>query len=199
DLLRRSVFVPLAARDDEVFGWLRHGRPPREGPPPLEAGALLAKKLPKHRTVAVRLVLAITAHREVRVVRQRGEQLDGVRVLRLRHLRAGLPGERRPLGRRRGLLRLLHRLDARRQVRKPDVVPVARRELRLRHAPRRAAHRADSQALVDGPVGSETDYANDHGFLIWTPPVWQSNRLGSGSARTVAVLYPACCRSSGSS
>ena len=38
-----------------------------------------------------------------------------------------------------------------------------------------------------------------HVGLIWTPPVWQSNRLGFGLARTVAVLYPACCRSPGCS
>src|SRR5579885_1596757 len=50
--------------------------------------ALLAQQRTQHRAVAMRLVLAIAADREIRCVRKRREQRDRVAVLRGRHLGA---------------------------------------------------------------------------------------------------------------
>src|SRR5512137_372957 len=122
--------------------------------------------------MAVRLVLAITPDREVRLMRQPREQFERVASLRRIHLRAVLPAERRPLRRRRRLLSELHRLDARREIREPDVVPIPRRELGLRHAARRPPDGADAQALVRRPRSPEAHDADRHEFLIWTTAIF---------------------------
>src|SRR3954453_1525844 len=61
-------------------------------------GAALAQKLPQDRAVAVALVRAIAADGKVRLPRQRGEETDEPRVLRLRHFGAVLARESRPRG-----------------------------------------------------------------------------------------------------
>src|SRR5574340_1249542 len=67
------------------------------------------------------------------------------------------------LGRGRRALADLHRLDARGEHRVPDVVVVARGELGLGNAARRAAHGADAQALAGGARAAESDDAQGHG------------------------------------
>jgi len=82
---------------------------------------------------------------------QRGEQVERAGIAGFAHLAPVLLREGRPVRRALGVLGALaelHRLDARREVREPDVVPVLARERRLRHAARRPPHGADAQALV---------------------------------------------------
>src|SRR5215813_5502876 len=88
--------------------------------------AALGEKRAQHRAMAARLVLAVAADREVRVARECREYVEGARAIRLRHLRAVLPEERPLLLVGAGYEAHLHRLDARREIGKPDVVPIVR-------------------------------------------------------------------------
>src|SRR5690349_2904867 len=108
-----------------------------------ESGAPGREELAQHGAMAARLVLAIAAHGEVRLVRERGEEREVVLGLRALHLRAVLAHERAPLRRRARRQPQLHGLHARREIGKPYVVPVPRRELPLRHAARRTPHGPD--------------------------------------------------------
>src|SRR5205823_9025734 len=103
---------------------------------------------PQNRPMATALVLAVTADREARGPRKRGEELEIVPCCGLRHFPSVSPGIGGPLrGRGRGEAEL-HGRSTRRQVGKPHVVPVAARELGSRHAARGAAHGADERALA---------------------------------------------------
>src|SRR5690606_25175003 len=101
----------------------------------------------QYRAVAAVLILAIAAYRKVRAAREHGEQLNAASCIRRRHLLAVLPLETLPLSITLRRESELHRLDGRRQVRIPDVVPVLPRELRLRHTPWRTPHCPDACAL----------------------------------------------------
>src|SRR5208337_2779722 len=128
--------------------------------------APLDQELAQHRAMATRFVLAIATYREVAAAGQRGERLDGVAVVRSRHLGAVLPGEGGPLGGRLGRLTELHGLEARREVGEPHVVPVPRCEFGLGHAARRTADRPDARALAPRPRAAEPDDANCHLALL---------------------------------
>src|SRR6185436_4363876 len=88
--------------------------------------------------------------------------------------------ERCPFGGRGDLLSALHRFEARRQVRKPDVVPVLRGELGLGHAARRPAHRTDAGAFAATSGRSETDDAYAHFSALPILPASFDDRLRYG-------------------
>ena|SRR5882724_10652806 len=75
---------------------------------------------------------------------------------RNRHFGSVFPIENRPLRRRDGALAEFHRLDGRSEVRKPDIIPVQRGELRLRHTSRWPSNSADPRALSWQPRGPQT-------------------------------------------
>src|SRR5262245_59040420 len=112
--------------------------------------------------MAALLVFTITTHREIRVLRKRGEHVERMAGRRLRHLGTEFPEEGRPL-----LVRLrgkgcFHELRARREEREPDVVPVEAGKVFLWHTARGTAHGAQPRALVCNAGGSESDDANAH-------------------------------------
>ena len=108
------------------------------------------------------LSLAVAAHGEVRLLRQCGEQADCMAVFGRGHLCSVLAYERRPLGRRLGLLPELHGFGARSQVREPHVVPVLACELGLRDASWRTPNGPDSEAFFLRPRGSEPHNTDNH-------------------------------------
>src|SRR5262249_47489719 len=110
----------------------------------------------------MRFVFAVAADREARCVRERGEELEVVLRRRLLHLGAVLLHERAPRGRRLRTEPELHGREARREVRKPDVVEVSLRELRLRHSARRPPHGADAQAFAACTRRAEANDADAH-------------------------------------
>ena len=122
------------------------------------------EQLAQHRAVAARLVLAVAADREVaRATARRAGRACGSPPARPSRLGTA---SRTPPSRARVSAPwpsfIVSTLGARFGI--PDVVPVLRREPRLRHAARRAAHRADAQALAGGARGAEADDADRHDF-----------------------------------
>src|SRR5690606_28103681 len=69
-----------------------------------DARAVPGQQFAQDRAMAMRLVLAVTADREIAVLRQRREQGQRVPVLRRCHLGAVAAGEIGPFGRRPGRL-----------------------------------------------------------------------------------------------
>src|SRR5688572_20254382 len=118
-------------------------------PDPLgDARSIVAQQLAQNGTMTTVFLLAIAADGKVAAVRQRGQQLDIVTRLWLRHLRSVLLHERRPLSRGARAQTLLQRLCARRKIGKPDIVPVPRCELRPGHTTRRTPHGTDPQPFT---------------------------------------------------
>ena len=125
-----SIEPPNAARDVRTRPLPVPPRSPRRPGRVRPAHPILAprrEQLAQHRPVAARLVLAVAPHREVRRVRERREQVSraaaAASAISARNFFANVAQSR---GLR--LLAELHRFDARREVRIPDVVPVLRRE-----------------------------------------------------------------------
>src|SRR5581483_6484940 len=113
--------------------------------------------------MAATLVLAVAADGEVGVMRQRRERRDVVSRIRDAHLAAIAPREGFPSRRRE---RLGHhpaeQLEARREVREPNVVVIELRVIALLHAARRLAHGAEPQALAFLARRAQTDDAHAH-------------------------------------
>ena len=86
--------------------------------------ALVSEQFAQLRTMAMRFVFAITADREVRMVRQSGEEFDGVGVFWSRHFSAIFFDEFIPLGRTLSGQGELHGRMAGGEIRKPYVIPV---------------------------------------------------------------------------
>ena len=112
--------------------------------------------------MAVRLVLAIAAEREIDLVRQRGDQVERVAVVGRSHLGAVLAEKFRPVLRRLRRVRELHRLRLRPEIGIPHVEPVLRGIFGFRHAARRPPHRADARAFMRQPRAAEPDDADGH-------------------------------------
>ena len=110
--------------------------------------------------MTARLILAIAAHRKIRLVRQGRQQIEGPAVFRLRHLGAITFHESGPLLPGFSMQSQFDRLRRRRQIREPHVVPVARREFGFRNAAGRPPDRADAQPFVRGSCRTQTDYSN---------------------------------------
>src|SRR5688572_24577373 len=98
--------------------------------------------------MATPFVLAIAADGEVGTVGQRRQEPEEVSFVWRAHLGAIPPGKCRPLALRRGRLRGLDQLRARRQFWKPDVVPVLRSVLILGYTAGRTPHRTDAKAFA---------------------------------------------------
>jgi hypothetical protein len=84
------------------------------------------------------------------------------------HLGPVFAGEGRPLGRRFRREPQLHRRQARREIREPNVVPVLLPELGLRHATRGAADCTDSDSLVALPRSSQSNDSHTHRLRDFT-------------------------------
>src|SRR5258708_1100533 len=110
--------------------------------------------------MATRFILAVAAEREICVVRQCCQHLDGARCIGLRHLGPVALGKACPLRGVAGLPSELHRLDARCQVGIPNVVPVPTGELRLRNATRWSPHRTDSRPFSGRSLAAKPDDSN---------------------------------------
>ena len=122
--------------------------------------------------MAMRFVFAIAADREIALVGERREQFDRVTVFGSRHFSPVFLEEGCPLRGRLGLMRELHRFEARRQVGEPHVVPVPRSELGLWHAARRTADCADASAFILHSFATEPDNTYDHLSLLGMPPTF---------------------------
>src|SRR5690349_486526 len=105
--------------------------------------------------MAMGLVLAITTYREICGMRKSCEHIQSAGGIRVCHLGTVLPFERRPLCRCSSAVRSLHRLEAGREIRKPDVVPILGCELGLRYAAGRTTNRSNAQTLVLGARAPE--------------------------------------------
>src|SRR5690349_3965729 len=114
--------------------------------------------------MATRLVLAIAANGEIRLVRQRGEQIKHAAVIGPRHFGTITPRKCRPLAGRMTRQGEFYGVRGRCEVRQPDVVPVARREPRLRNAARRPPHRPNSQSLARKSRRAQTHASDGHGW-----------------------------------
>ena len=110
--------------------------------------SLFDQQLAEHRTMTMGFVLAVTTDREIGLAREGREQFDGMTVFRRRHLGPILFDKPRPLSRSFRLQSELHRRQAGREIRKPDVIPVLRGKLRLGDTARRTAHGANAQAFL---------------------------------------------------
>src|SRR5690606_18838344 len=116
--------------------------------------------------MAPALVLAVAADGEVRVPGQRREQVERAARVRRLHLGTVAPGESPPAILARVRLEQGDGLLARRQVREPHVVPVVRRDARLRDPAGRTPHRADARPLAGLPGGAETNDPDRHRALL---------------------------------
>lgn len=113
--------------------------------------------------MAAVLILAITADGEVRVVRERGEQVEEVGGVGLLHLGAefsleghpsadviaGAEGEGDKVGRGG-------------QSGEPDIIEIAFREVGFRHSTGRAADGAEAEAFMRPTRGAEADGGDGH-------------------------------------
>src|SRR5262245_19945709 len=124
---------------------------------------MLLKQLAQQRAVAARLIHAIAADREIGGRRQGGEQAQQARLVGGRHLGAIAPRVGGPALRSVGRQPQLHQRRAGRQLRQPEIVEVARRELGFAHAPRRIAHRSDAYPFPAPARASQTYDAHRHG------------------------------------
>jgi len=104
----------------------------------------------------------ITTHGKVCMVRQRGKEIQRPACLGRIHFGPESFDKVGPGTRRVGIFRLRNELGARRQVGKPDVIPVLRRILGFRNAARRSAHGANPKAFVACAVGSKPDDSQRH-------------------------------------
>ena len=98
---------------------------PKLPPPLLNDGAAFYQKLPQHGPMTSLFELTVAAYGEVRAPRENREQLDVMLRGRRFHLSPVFPAESRPL--RVGLSRQpkLHGWNRRREIRKPNVVPIS--------------------------------------------------------------------------
>ena len=122
----------------------------------------LREQFSQDRTMTTRLVLAIAADREVGPVRQRSQRVENVTGVRLLHLSAVTPDERLPRTFRVAGESDRNKLRTRRQIRKPDVVPVVRRLARARNTARRTPHSADAHAFITNAGSAQSDDSNGH-------------------------------------
>jgi len=123
-------------------------------------GPSLDEQLTKHRPMAARLILAITANGKIRLLRQCRKQIEDSAVFRISHLATiALYEGGPPTIVCSGECNLFRRW---RQMEQPDVVPVALRELRLGHPARWAPHRTDTQTFVGTSVTAKTNDSDSH-------------------------------------
>src|SRR5262245_24031080 len=127
-----------------------------------DIGAPLEEELLQQRAMAANGILAIAADREVGAVRKRGEDVERLPRLGPLHLRAIAPREAPPVRIRLRAATELHGRLARRECREPGVVPITRRELRFRHAARRAPDGAEARTFADRARSPEPDDADRH-------------------------------------
>src|SRR5574339_166882 len=120
------------------------------------ACAMLLEKPPQDRAVAALLVLAIAADRKIRLPRKRRQHAKQPLRGRRLHLALVGPGEALPV-----LVRERDHLGRRREIGKPDVVVIEPGVVALFHSARRAAHRAEAQALALGARRAEAHHP-DH-------------------------------------
>lgn len=161
-LVHRALRAALEGRTRRTPDTARRHHPRHGDLPLLYLCPCVDEKLLQDRPMAASLVLTIAAHREIRRMRQRGQQFQIVLCVARSHLGPVLPGERRPLRRRCRFLSEFHRLDARRQIREPDVVPILPRELRLRHPAWRTPDGPDPRAFSCRAGSAETNNAYAH-------------------------------------
>lgn len=109
--------------------------------------------------MAMGFILAIAAHRKVALVGEGGEEVESVLVFGERHFGPVFTDKCGPLGRCFGGEGNFHRLEARRNVGKPDIIPVLGSEFGFGHAPRRTTNGSDTKALAFGPWTTQPDYA----------------------------------------
>ncbi len=137
-----------------------------------QARAPLREQFPQHGAVAPGFFRAVAPNREIRRVRQRRERVEQRPVVRVLHLCTVTPNEDLPaslVAGRHGRLCRLEQVFARREVRQPDVVEVARRVLALRHATRWPPHRTDPQPFAGHALAAESNDPDRHA----TPPLQQ--------------------------
>ena len=109
---------------------------------------------------------AVTPHREVRLMRQRGQKRDQTLRDRRSHLSKVDASVLSPPLRSKGLRqRPGHNARARGKLRQPDVVVIAPRVVGLWHAARLAAHCPDPSPLVGATGCSESDNSHCHSVL----------------------------------
>ena len=123
------------------------------------------------------LVLAVASDREVCMVRKFSKQLQGVTRFGFRHLGPVPLHKRCPLRGSPGSLGPFHDFEARRQDRKPYVVPVPGRELAFRNPTRRTTYGSDTHALSFSSRSSKPYNTRNQGRLLKTPKVVSSGAL----------------------
>src|SRR5688572_27237089 len=136
----------------------------------LDLGSVLEEELPQQRTMTSGLVFTVTAHGEIRDVRERGQEREVVLRVRPGHLGQILATVRVPLGLGLRAESHLHRLEARREVREPHVIPVVPREAIPGHAARRAADRPHPQTLARVARRPEPHDPDTHAPTACSPP-----------------------------
>lgn len=117
--------------------------------------------------MAASLVLTIAANREIRLVRERGQQSDEPLRRRIAHLLQIAPPEGCPALRRPGLgERPRDELRTWCQIGKPNVEVVAAREIFFTNSARRPANGADAQSFASQAWCSESHNAYSHALVI---------------------------------
>lgn len=137
--------------------------------------------------MASSFVLAVASDGHRRVVREGRKEIEQASGVGTRHLGAVLPleGLPRPIVVARGP-RFLDEGLTRRQLGQPDVVEVARREVRLRHASRRTADGPDPKPFARAARAPESDDGDGHGSL--RRPSYGADE-GSGARTTCTMPF----------
>ncbi len=124
--------------------------------------ASLVEKLPQNRAMAMRFAGAVAADGEVRVMRQRRECIEKMTRIRRLHLCPEPAHERTPRSQRGTRARGPHQLLTRREIRKPDVVPVLGSVSIARDSTRRTPYRSQPHTLPSDPRRTELDDPDAH-------------------------------------
>jgi hypothetical protein len=124
--------------------------------------APLRQKFPQDGSVAAALVLAVAAQREIRMTRQRCQQVQFPAPIGLAHLPSELPPECGPRSFVSRSQRFFHQFSAWRQVREPDIIVVESAEVGLSNPTRRPPHRAEPQTFSSLSRRAKSDDEDRH-------------------------------------
>lgn len=152
----------------------------RATPPVLssDGGTVLSQELSKNGPVATPFIRAVTPHGEVRAMRKRCKYIQEMGRLGAFHFRSVAHFKAAPSGAIRMTASCAQQRCAGREVRQPDVKPVALCILGFRHTSGRATDGPDAQAFSPTSRASELDDSDGHQHLRFAILQTASTPLG---------------------
>jgi hypothetical protein len=128
----------------------------------------LRQQLAQYGPVTARLVLAVTTHRDICVMRQCGKQIKNPALFWIGHLGEIFPDKCAPVFFGFSSPPQCHEFRGWCYVWEPNVIPIFRCVFALRYATWRTPHRPDAQSFSTKPVGAETHDSDGHDIS----PLW---------------------------